>query len=129
MNTFCKSERLFHKTLLEELWASPFSFIKYPFRILIKKSSRKGNYPARMAVSVSKKKFKRAVQRNQLKRLTREAYRLHKAGLYEKIGNDTTFDILFIYLDHRIQEYEKIEKAVAAALDKIITHSDVKNAH
>lgn len=78
MNTLHKSERLTNKNLFEELLTSSFSFVQYPFRMVAKESSRKGDYPARIAISVSKKKFKRAVHRNRLKRLTREAFRCNK---------------------------------------------------
>lgn len=117
--TFNKSERLCSKTLIEELLKSKLSFVKYPFRIVYKVSSKKGPFPARIAVSVSKKKFKRAVKRNRIKRLTREAFRLHKEELYQQIPADSTIDILLIYLDNELWNFAKIEKAVKAALEKM----------
>ena len=114
MNTFCKSERLCNKILFEELLTSDFSFVSYPFRVIAKKSSQPGEIPARIAISISKKKFKRAVKRNYIKRLTREAYRLNKPEFYANIGSEKTIDILFIYLDDQLPVYEKTEKAVPA---------------
>lgn len=123
MYSFHKSERLCNKTLFEELIASGESFIKYPFRIVMKESSVKGEYPARMAISVSKKKFKRAVKRNRIKRLTREAYRQNKAELCQNLlSQNKTIDILFIYLDQQLPEYAKTEKAVQTALQRINKH-------
>ena len=119
MYSFTKSERLCNKTLFQELIASKNSFVKYPYRIVLKESSQKGEYPARIAISVSKKKFKRAVKRNYIKRLTREAYRLNKPEFYANIGPEKTIDILFIYLDDQLPVYEKTEKAVKNALQKI----------
>lgn len=121
MYSFNKPERLCSKTLFEELVTSKVSFVKYPYRIIVKESSLPGEFPARMAISVSKKRFKRAVKRNRVKRLTREAYRLHKTDFYIQIGHDRTLDILFIYLDAVLPAYAKTEKAIQAALQKIST--------
>ena len=119
MYSFTKSERLCNKTLFQELVSSTNSFVKYPYRIVLKESSQPGEYPARMAISVSKKKFKRAVKRNHIKRLTREAYRLNKPEFYASLRPGKTIDILFIYLDDQLPVYEKTEKAVKNALQKI----------
>lgn len=119
MNTFCKSERLCNKNLFEALLASGQSFVKYPFRIVVKESTEPGAFPARIAISVSKKKFKRAVKRNRIKRLTREAFRLNKLELYQNFADGHTLDILFIYIDQQTLEYPKIEKAMQNALRKI----------
>lgn len=119
MYSLCKSERLCRKTLIEELFAHDMSFVRYPYRVIVKQSSLPGEYPARIAISVSKKKFRRAVQRNRIKRLTREAYRLNKTNLYKSMPEGKTLDILFIFLDTRLPDYPKIEKAVKDSLQKI----------
>lgn len=119
MFTLSKTERLSSKTLFNELFGSGLSFVKYPFRIIYKKSSLPGEYPTRIAISVSKKKFKRAVKRNRIKRLTREAFRLNKTSLYTSIPSGTTIDILLIYLDNTLPTFEKIEKALKSSIQKI----------
>lgn len=119
MYSLSKSERLCSKTLIEELLASDISFVKYPYRVIVKKSSLPGKYPARIAISVSKKRFKRAVQRNRIKRLTKEAYRLNKTDLYESMTTGQTLDILFIFLDNRLPDFSKTDKALKSALQKI----------
>lgn len=119
MYSLGKSERLCSKTLIEELLTSKISFVKYPYRVIVKKSSLPGEYPARIAISVSKKRFKRAVQRNRIKRLTREAYRLNKTNFYQSMTGGQTLDILFIFLDNRLPDFSKTDKALKAALQKI----------
>lgn len=114
-----KSERLCSKILIEELLKSRLSFVKYPFRVVYNVSSKAGPFPARIAVSVSKKKFKRAVKRNRIKRLVREAFRLHKEELYSQIPSGYTLDILLIYLEHELWNFDKTERAVKAALEKL----------
>ena len=84
--TFCKAEHLCSRSRFERLLSSGFSFISYPLRVIVYVSEREEEeFPARMAISVSKKRFKRAVKRNRVKRLVREAYRLNKFRLYENI--------------------------------------------
>lgn len=119
MYTLSKSERLCSQTLFNELLTSEISFVKYPFRFVFKDSSEPGPYPARIAISVSKKKFKRAVKRNRVKRLTREAFRLNKPEFYDQIPDGHTIDILLIYLDTALPTYAKTEKAIKNALLKI----------
>ena len=112
MYSLSKSERLCSKKLIDELLISKCSFVKYPFRVLFKESSQPNEFPTRIAISVSKKKFKRAVKRNRVKRLTREAFRLNKTEFYNKMVKGQTVDILFIYLDDNLPTYSKTEKAV-----------------
>ena len=68
--TFCKEERLCRKGGFEELLSSGYSFVSYPLRVVIRLYPREEkDFPARIAVSVSKRRFKRAVKRNRVKRL------------------------------------------------------------
>ena len=121
--TFCKEERLCRKGGFEELLSSGYSFVSYPLRIVIRLYPRgEKDFPARIAISVSKKRFKRAVKRNRVKRLVREAYRLNKNSLYSRIPGNQTMDILFIYLHNEISEFDKIEKAITGAIKKIVVY-------
>ena len=107
MYSLSKAERLCSKILFEELLTSEISFVKYPFRVVLKDSSIPGEYPAR------------AVKRNRVKRLTREAYRLNKPEFYQHIIPGHTVDILFIYLDQNLPVFSKTEKAIKSVLKKI----------
>lgn len=126
MYTLSKTERLCSKILIEELLASELSFVKYPFRVVYKTSSTPGKYPARIVVSVGKKRFKRAVKRNRVKRLAREAFRLNKTILYNEIQEGKTIDILLIYLDNTLPSFAKTEKAIKAILQKIATRCNTE---
>src|ERR1700761_4478123 len=78
MYTFKKEERLCNKKLIDGLFHSGSSFLCYPFKVSWLVVEQPGTYPAQIVFSVSKKRFKRAVDRNLIKRRMREAYRLNK---------------------------------------------------
>ena len=82
--TFKRGERLKSRKVIEQLFKRGQSFAQYPLRIVwVDMEERRSEFPAQFALSVSKKKFKRAVDRNRIRRLVREAYRLNKHVLYE----------------------------------------------
>ncbi len=82
--TFKKEERLCSKRSIDDLFHNGSSFVVYPFRVvfLSKPADPEQKFPAQVITSVPKKRFKRAVDRNHIKRLTREGYRLEKGKLY-----------------------------------------------
>lgn len=117
--TLGKSERLYGKREFEELMSSGKSFMVYPLRVIWRLESRGAdNPPVRIAVSVSKRRFKRAVKRNRVKRLVREAYRLHKYGFHALVPTGQTLDLLFIYVHDELPDYARIEKAIVHAIRK-----------
>lgn len=74
-NSFSKQERLTGKIAIDRLFTSGKSFFVYPFLIQYELIHEERAIPTRVLISVSKRKFKRAVDRNSIKRQIREAYR------------------------------------------------------
>ena len=80
--TFTKEERLCSKRKIDSLFHGGSSFIVYPFRVVyLVGQSVESPYPVQVILSVSKRRFKRAHDRNRIKRLMREVYRLQKNEL------------------------------------------------
>ena len=85
---FPASERIKSIKTAEELFSKGSSYYLYPFRILyIKKSDYSEGLP-QILISVPKRNFKKAIDRNRLKRQIREAYRLNKQGIFESLPKD-----------------------------------------
>jgi ribonuclease P protein component len=96
--TFKKTERLSSKKDIEQLVIAGKAFNQFPFRVIYFYKNNSPRFPVKIAISVAKKKFKRAVDRNRIKRLTREAYRLSKHVLIESCTqHQSGFDLLFVY--------------------------------
>lgn len=116
-NTFTKEERLSWKRHIDLLFEKGQSFMAFPLRVIFLPYQEEHPVPASVLVSVSKKRFKRAVKRNLLKRRIREAYRLNKQALTDSLAaaNKTIF-IAFLYLDKEVKPYAEVEKAMKKAL-------------
>ena len=78
MYTLKKEERLCNKKLIDELFHNGSSFLCYPFKASWQFTDAPQHFPVQILFSVSKKRFKRAVDRNLIKRRMREAYRINK---------------------------------------------------
>jgi ribonuclease P protein component len=116
-NTFHKHERLCSKKQIDELFDSGASRNAYPIKLIhLAYKSEKPNVKAMFVVP--KKKFKRASDRNTLKRRMREAYRLQKAGLYQVAGT-TGLNLAFLYYGSKEEDYQTIYKALSKLLDNL----------
>jgi ribonuclease P protein component len=76
--SFPKKEKLTSKVIIDRLFKDGDSIFKYPFRVLFLSDEKYSEPAPQILISVSKRNFKRAVDRNRIKRLIREAYRLQK---------------------------------------------------
>src|SRR6201991_2602888 len=106
--TFTKEERLCNKSLIDGLFHNGSSVLCYPFRVSWLVTDTPQSFPAQVLVAVPKKRYKRAVDRNLLKRRIREAYRLHKEeNLYSMLkAIDKKIIFSIGYIGKEIGEYE-----------------------
>ena len=112
MNSFKKEERLCNIQLIEKLYHNGSSFLVYPFRIIWLSSEANSEFPVQVLISIPKKKFKRAVDRNLLKRRIREIYRLQKSeDLFPFLNERSEKIVLGInYIGNEIAEYASMAK-------------------
>jgi ribonuclease P protein component len=120
LHTLSRKERLRGDIRVDTLFTQGKAFILYPFRIVYIEDVKKTDVSAQVIFSVPKKRFKRAVKRNRLKRQMKEAYRLHKSELLSYLENkNTALHIAFTYVSNDELPYAQIEKKLIEAMQKL----------
>lgn len=119
-HTLGKEERLKSKKLIESLYQKGSSVKVFPLRMIFLQTAHTSNFPAQVGVSVAKRNFKLAVDRNRIKRLMRESYRLQKGIVYDHLENPYVFMISYIgKAEVPYQElFLKMEKLLRLFLDE-----------
>ncbi|GDX52852.1 hypothetical protein LBMAG27_18990 [Bacteroidota bacterium] len=96
--SFSKAERLNSKKLMDELFNKGSSFVLYPFRVYWMKHEQPVPSKVQVLISVPKKNFPLAVDRNRIKRLMREAYRKNKFLIIDSMnGNEKNLAVAFLF--------------------------------
>lgn len=118
MHSFKKEERLCNIKLIEKLFSNGSSFLVYPFRIIWLSEDSSSNFPVQVLISVPKRKFKRAVDRNLIKRRIREVYRLQKSeDIYPFLNEHAAKILLGInFIGNEIPDSSFLEKKFRAAI-------------
>jgi ribonuclease P protein component len=118
--TFGKKERLSQRSDIERLFNEGHSFSLPPFRVFYIRSASPETAPVKILIAVPKKKYKRAVDRNKLKRMIREAYRLNKAVIAESV-NSPCLHVGFVYTAQgSIPAFTEIENKMKGCLEKLV---------
>ena len=115
--TFNKKEKLKSEKLITQLFAEGQSVAVYPLRLVYLPTNFDG-VKIKAGVSVSKRHFKNAVDRNRIKRLIREAYRLQKPEFFNNFSGSYAFMILYIGKDGT--DFETINMKLRQLFDKFI---------
>lgn len=121
-NTFCKTERLSSKILIGKMFAGGAkSFSVFPLRLVYMEIEEENqSAPVSILISVPKKRFKRAVHRNRIKRQIREAYRKNKHELVQLVGQkEKKFIASFIYLSDQMVSSVELEEKVKVLLARM----------
>lgn len=123
--TFSKAERLNSKKLIDLLFSEGKSFFIYPFKVVLFENKSKEKFPVQVLISVSKRNIKNATDRNKVKRLIRESYRINKEILYKHLENrDTQMVIGLIYTARTILPYAQIESKIILILQRLINQDE-----
>ncbi len=147
MPTYNKNERLCDFHLQHMLFTHGSGFFQYPFRVVyLKLESNKilgmyrgansfaptdstFNHPAKCLMSVPAKRFKRAVDRNRIKRIMREVYRNNKSDFYSFLEKEGYYCLLaFIYSGNQMMSYAQMDSKINVSLQKLMEVLPNENA-
>ena len=120
---FRKEERIVSNLLIETLFekGNSHSLTAYPLRaVYLKTDYREGCAPVQILISVPKKKFKHAIDRNRVKRQIREAYRKNKSLLEGKVEEGKMLLIAIIWLSDRHFATTEVEKRTISLLKQMV---------
>ncbi|SIQ03074.1 ribonuclease P protein component [Maribacter ulvicola] len=123
--SFGKKEKLKSKILITQLFQAGKGISVYPLK-LIYLSVEEKEVQIKTAVTVSKRNFKSAVDRNRIKRLLRESYRLNKALVFN--NTEANFAFLFLYLGKDMPTFEQLDHKMKLVLKKFKLQIDEKNS-
>lgn len=120
-HTFRKAERLCSKKHIETLFAGGSRTISvYPLRVVFTTTSpSQARDRVSVLVSVSKRHLRHAVDRNSVKRLIREAYRLNKESLLNTLTEGQCLDLAFIWMSDECSEFYIVESKVKLLLQRM----------
>lgn len=123
--TLKKGERLKSSKVIRQLFSSGDSFLVHPLKVNWLAGVDEGRYPARVLISVSRKNFRKASERNHLKRLIREAYRRNKPVLHDFLNEKKLHcDFSLVYIGKEALTYSEVEEKIIKLLLRLIREID-----
>lgn len=123
--TYSKKEKLKSKKLIDQLFSEGQSVLVYPLRLVYCETTFVDDVLMKTGVSVSKKHFKKAVERNKIKRLLREAYRLNKTAYFNNIP--TQYALMILYIGKNVPKYIEVEQSLNKLFQKFIDKESKSN--
>ncbi|WP_109677199.1 ribonuclease P protein component [Dyadobacter jejuensis] len=126
--TFSKSERLCSPKIIGRLFqrgsSEVHTFYLFPFRVLYIYDPEREALPTQVLFSVSKRQFKKAVDRNLIRRRCREAFRLHKSQMYTVDPACRPAYVAFLYLAKDSSTFSVIDTAMEKLLGRLVRSSE-----
>ena len=125
--SYPKEEKLKSKITIGLLFTEGKSVSKYPLRLVYCQEKKETTQQIKMGVSVSKKYFKKAVDRNYFKRVLRETYRLNKHLLIPHL--DEPYAFMFFYQTKERLSFDEINTKTIQLFEKFVAHQAQKKAN
>ena len=125
--TYSTTEKLKSRKLLNQVFAEGKSINVYPIKITFKLKDIDTNSTAQVGVGSSARYFKKAVQRNRIKRILRESYRLQKHRLIELIPEKKQLNAFVLFIGKDMSETALIPDKMQLVLDKLANSIQNKN--
>lgn len=115
-----KDRRLKSRKAIEQIFREGKSISAFPFKVLYLFRESTPDIPVLFGVTASSRNFKKATDRNRIKRLTREAYRIRQPDIFERCrATNTSLSLFFIYTGKEIVDFKTVEKAMEQCLLKL----------
>ncbi len=125
-NTLNRYERLKSRKAIEHLLVDAKTFHFFPVRVLFKTIPATRPEPLQVCTSVSKRKFKHAIDRNRIKRQMRDSWRKGKQQLRQKLTElELQMDVMLIYTSKEFEECAKINKKILLALERLVAEIEI----
>ncbi len=123
--SYNKKEKLKSRKALEQLFAKGKSFSVFPVKVFYMPMSETMDHPVKVGVGVSARNFKKATDRNRIKRLLRESYRLNKLSLNALVETkQKQMAVFFLYIGKELPEYVLLTEKMQAALKRLEENID-----
>ena len=116
--SFPKKEKLTNKKVFEALFTEGKNLSEFPIKLIYLNTNSKEEIPIKVAVVAPKRRFKTAVDRNHIKRLLREAYRLNKPLIFNNIEGNFAF--IFLYLGKKTPSFDEVDAAMKKLLEAFV---------
>mgnify|MGYP000931396696 CR=1 FL=1 len=117
-HTYSKIEKLKSQALIEKLFVEGKAIKAFPLRLIFLITEFDESIKAKCGVSVGKKNFKNAVDRNKVKRLMRETYRLNKNTYFNNIT--TQYALMILYIGNEKPSFEQLNKSMKKLLERFV---------
>ncbi|MFM1776123.1 MAG: hypothetical protein RJA53_1733 [Bacteroidota bacterium] len=119
--SYNKFEKLKSRKQIELLFAQGKSISSFPVKVFYLPVEHTPEHPVQVGVGVSARNFKKAVDRNTIKRRMREAYRLHKLPLHEHlITNQKSVAVFILWIDKQLPTAAALQDLMPGVLEKLI---------
>lgn len=121
--SYGKKEKLKSRKELDALFNGGKSFLVFPVKVFYAYTDAT-SAAVKTGVGVSSRYFKKATDRNRVKRLLRETYRTEKAPLLEVIQTQSiSLNVFLLYVDKSLPEYTNLKKVMNTVIQKLIQHA------
>jgi ribonuclease P protein component len=119
--SYNKFEKLKSRKQIELLFAQGKSISSFPVKVFYLPVEHTPEHPVQVGVGVSARNFKKAVDRNTIKRRMREAYRLHKLPLHEHlIAKQKSVAVFILWIDKQLPTTAALQDLMPGVLEKLI---------
>lgn len=126
--SYNKKEKLKSKKQLDELFTKGKSFTIFPIKVFYIFDNNQQDNIIKTGVGVSSRHFNKAVQRNRVKRLLREAYRTEKQPLHFHLTNNKKqLAIFLLFIDKELPDYKTLKEKIKLCFQRIIKETDETN--